>query len=593
MIRPTLRSAVQVAVTLTALAVVAVRGLAQQPTMAAKHPLTMEDLLSWKSIRSTSLSNDGRWMAYYLAPNEGDAEFVVRGTAAGAKETRVAVGELPAGGGGGGGGGGLPAVANVPLAISGNNRWVAYTIYPKADEAKKARKDRRTLPTKIAVIELATGTTRAFDRVRSFRFAGDHSNVLALQLMPPDAPTPNGAAGNTAAAGAAPAMATGSVVMLVDLAGGAPITIASVGEFVFDESGNHFAYTIDARDQLGNGVQVRELSTGVVRALDGEKALYRRLTWADSGDALAVVRSVADSAANDTLNTVLAWAHLASRALVTVSINEKSAGVTGNAVVSADRAPKWNDAQTVLYFGLREPRPAPPAGTGAPLSGGATAPAPGAGAGGQVAPARQDDETPSLILWHWKDPRLQSAQQVQESADRSFSWLAAWHVASPKVVQLSDDQMRAVTVGNGDRWAVGFDLAPYERQASVDGKQLRDLYAIDVMSGARTIIAKGVQNPGGGGFGGGASQLFSPDGQRAVWYNDGDWNVYDFAAHTSRKLTDGIATKFWDDEDDHNVIKPPSAPPFGWSRDSRYVILRDNWDLWRVPVAGGAAPTRA
>ena len=587
MIRPTLRSAVRVAVALTALAVVSVRGLAQQTITAAKHPLTMEDLLSWKSIRSTSLSNDGRWMAYYLAPNEGDAEFVVRGTAAGAKETRVAVGELPAGGGGGGGG--LPAVASVPLAISGNNRWVAYTIYPKADEAKKARKDRRTLPTKVVVIELATGTTRAFDRVRSFRFAGDHSNVLALQLMPPDAPTANGAAGSAAAAGAAPAMATGSVVILVDLAGGAPITIASVGEFVFDESGNHFAYTIDARDQLGNGVQVRELSTGVVRALDGEKALYRRLTWADSGDALAVVRSVADSAAKDTLSTVLGWAHVAARALVTVSINEKSAGVTGNAVVSADRAPKWNDAQTVLYFGLREPRPAPPAGTGAPLSGGATAPAPGAGAGGQVAPARQDDETPSLILWHWKDPRLQSAQQVQESADRSFSWLAAWHVASPKVVQLSDDQMRAVTVGNGDRWAVGFDLAPYERQASVDGKQLRDLYAIDVMSGARSIIAKGVQNPGGGGFGGGASQPFSPDGQRAVWYNDGDWNVYDFAAHTSRKLTDGIATKFWDDEDDHNVIKPPSAPPFGWSRDSRYVILRDNWDLWRVPVAGGAA----
>ena len=48
------------------------------------------------------------------------------------------------------------------------------------------------------------------------------------------------------------------------------------------------AYTIDQRDQLGNGVQVRELATGVVRALDGEKALYRRLTWADSGDALAV-----------------------------------------------------------------------------------------------------------------------------------------------------------------------------------------------------------------------------------------------------------------------------------------------------------------
>ncbi len=548
---------------------------AQQPAAAgAKRPLTMEDLLSWKGIRSPILSNDGRWMAYVLAPNEGDGHFVVRGTAAGAAETRMAIGESPSGFG-----------AAAGAAVSGNNRWAAYTIYPTADDAKKARRDRRTLPTRVGVIELATGTKREFERVRSFRFAGDRSNVIALQLMPPDA-----LPGAAPAAAGAPAPATGgSVVMLVDLTGGAPITMASVGEYSFDESGQYFAYTTEQRDMLGNGVQVRDLATGVVRALDGEKAMYRRLTWADSGDALAVVRSIADSASRDTLSTVLGWTHLSSRAAVTVMINEKNVGLTRNLVVSADRAPKWNDAQTVLYFGLRDPRPAPPASTGAPLAGGANAPAPGAGAGGQVAPAKQDDETPSLILWHWKDPRLQSAQQVQETADRSFSFLAAWHLAAPKVVQLTDDNLRTLTVGFGDKWALGVDQTPYERQASVDGRQLRDLYAIDVTTGARTVIAKALQNPGGGGFGGGASTVLSPDGQRAVWYDDGQWSVYDFTTRVSRKLTDGVAANFWDDEDDHNVVKPPVSPPFGWSRDSRFVILRDNWDLWKVPVAGGAA----
>ncbi len=554
-----------------ALAIGAAPARAQQPVV--KRPLSMEDLLSWKSIRFPMISNDGRWMAYVLAPNEGDAEFVVRGTAAGAAERHVAIGEPPAAAGAG---------ASASIAISGNNRWAAYTVYPKADEARKARKDRRTLPTKVGVIELATGTTREFERVRSFKFAGDHSNAIALQLMPPDAPA-------GAAASAAPAPANGSVVQLVDLTGGAPITLASVGEFAFDESGQFLAYTVDQRDMLGNGVQVRELSTGVVRALDGEKALYRKLTWADSGDALAVIRSVADSASKDTLSTILGWSHVSTKAPALIAINEKSAGVTGNAIVSADRAPKWNDAQTVLYFGLREPRPAPPALTGAPVAGGPSFPAPGAGAGGQVAPARQDDETPSLILWHWKDPRLQSAQAVQESADKSFSWMAAWHVAAPKVVQLTDDNLRTIGVGYGDRFALGVDFAPYERRASVDGRQLRDLYAIDVTTGARTIIAKGLQNPGGGGFGGGLNSLFSPDGLKAVWYDDGQWSMYDFTTKASRRITDAIATKFWDEEDDHNVVKPPAAPPLGWSRDSRSVFLRDQWDVWRVPVAGGTA----
>ncbi len=563
------RPFVRAAALLVALVFCSATGSAQAPVASGKRPLTMEDLLSWKGIRFPTLSNDGRWMAYVLAPNEGDAEFVVRGTSATGKETRVAVGEPPAGG---------PA-AGTPVAVSGNNRWVAYTVYPKAEEAKKARKDRRTLPTRVGVIELATGAKREFERVRSFRFAGDRSNVIALQLMPPDAPAGAGAA---AAAPAAPV--NGSVVMLVDLAGGAPITLAAVGEYAFDEAGQFLAYTTEQRDQLGNGVQLRDMSSGVVRALDGEKALYRRLTWADSGDALAVVRSVADSATKDTLSTILGWTHLATRTPVAVTINEKSAGVTNNAVVSADRAPKWNDAQTVLYFGLREPRPAPPASTGAPLTGGANAPAPGAGAGGQVAPARQDDETPSLILWHWKDPRLQSQQQVQENADKSFSYVAAWHLASPKVVQLSDDNIRTVAIGYGDRWALGADVAPYERQAGIDGRQLRDLYAIDVTTGARALIAKGIQNPGGP-----LPTLLAPDGLRAAWYDDGVWSVYDFTTKASRKLTAAIATNFWDDEDDHNVVKPPAAAPLGWSRDSRSVFLRDNWDVWRVPVNGGTA----
>ena len=406
--------------------------------------------------------------------------------------------------------------------------------------------------------------------------------------MQPD--TPTGAAPGASATGATNAAmppaagSTGSVVMLVDLTGGAAVTMAGVGEFVFDEAGRYLAYTIDQRDQLGNGVQVRELSTGVVRALDGEKALYRRLTWADSGDALAVVRSVADTVLKDTLSTIVGWAHLSAKALTMVSINEKSPGISNALVVSADRAPKWNDAQSVLWFGLREPHPAAPASNAAPVLVGANAPAPGAGAGGQVAPVKQDEETPSLILWHWKDPRLQSAQQVQETVDRAFSYLAAWHLSSPKVVQVSDDNLRTVAVGYGDRFALAVDFSPYERQASVDGRQLRDLYAIDAVSGARSIIASRIQNPGGQ-----PSQLLSPDGAHAAWYDNGVWNVYDFTSRASRRITDGVAANFWDEEDDHNVVRPPAAPPLGWSRDSRYVILRDNWDLWRVPVGAGAA----
>src|SRR5690349_21007339 len=62
------------------------------------------DLAFWKNIRFTTLSNDGKWFAYQLTPNEGDAEVIVRPTANG-EERRFAIGEPPAPTGGFFGGG--------------------------------------------------------------------------------------------------------------------------------------------------------------------------------------------------------------------------------------------------------------------------------------------------------------------------------------------------------------------------------------------------------------------------------------------------------------------------------------------------------
>ena len=99
---------------------------------------TPADLQAWKTIRSASLSNDGKWFAYILAPNEGNATVVVRSTAAGAKELTFPIGEPPAPQFGPFG----PATS--ALAISGDSKWVAFTIYPTQQDAKRLRKERNS-----------------------------------------------------------------------------------------------------------------------------------------------------------------------------------------------------------------------------------------------------------------------------------------------------------------------------------------------------------------------------------------------------------------------------------------------------------------
>src|SRR5476651_218337 len=66
------------------------------PPASAGRQLTMNDLLTWKAIRNPALSNDGKWFVYIIAPNEGDAEVVLRGTSANAKETRFPIGDATA-----------------------------------------------------------------------------------------------------------------------------------------------------------------------------------------------------------------------------------------------------------------------------------------------------------------------------------------------------------------------------------------------------------------------------------------------------------------------------------------------------------------
>src|SRR5581483_6125938 len=96
------------------------------PPASVGRQLTLHDLMTWKTIRNADLSNDGKWFAYILAPNEGDAEVIIRGTAAGASEMKFPIGDPSGGGAGGGGRGG--AGGGSGLSISGNNRWVAFMV---------------------------------------------------------------------------------------------------------------------------------------------------------------------------------------------------------------------------------------------------------------------------------------------------------------------------------------------------------------------------------------------------------------------------------------------------------------------------------
>src|SRR5690349_13173714 len=169
-------------------------------------PMQLSDILAWKRITAPTLSNNGEWFAYRLAPAEGDAEVVVRNIKTG-KDQRFPIGDPGASAAPEAGGppGGPPAAPVGALAISADSRWLAFQVYPNTKEAKKLKKDRKPIQTKTVLVELATGKKTEFDKTRRFVFSGEKATAIALHRYPADAGGPPAPAAPPAggAAGAA------------------------------------------------------------------------------------------------------------------------------------------------------------------------------------------------------------------------------------------------------------------------------------------------------------------------------------------------------------------------------------------------------
>jgi dienelactone hydrolase len=541
---------------------------------APKRPLTVDDVVAFKSIGATVLSPDGQWLAYRMGPQEGDAEVIVRGTS-GDKEMRFPVGQ-----------------GSGPFAFSDDSAWIGITTSPTKREADAARRTNRTLQTGVTLVNLATGDKTSIPRIRRFAFDGELGGWVALHRFGPDTPGGRGGAAPAAPTGrgagapgstAAPSTAPrGTDLVLHDLKTGAELNIGNVSEFGFNKSGKALALAIDAADQIGNGVQLRDMTTGAMTPLDSDKAFFEHLAWTDDGDGLTVLRGHDDRNWKERQYAIDGFTGLNAGAPKKVTFDPSRDDAFPKAMaVSANRTPRWTDARDAIVFGIapltKVDRPAGARGAGAAANADETPDVPATGPGA-ASPATPDPaDRPDVIIWHYKDPRLQSQQQVQESQDNQFTFAATYRVANNKFVRLADDDVRSVTLLEKDAWAIGNDTRAYELDGNITGRAYSDVYEINAATGERKLIKKQVRWPEGG----------SPDGTKWAYYENRHVFVEDLRTGALHDLTPpGFPFSVVNTEDDHNVVDPPRGS-LGWTSDSAAMLLTDGWDVWKVPVDGG------
>src|SRR5262249_26657676 len=154
-----------------------------------KRPLTHNDYDGWRLIQAQTLSSDGKFVAYALAPEDGDGEVVVRNLETG-KEWRAPRGAMPTT---------VPQInpfSETPgpppqpgrVQFTADSRFVVYQTMPTKSETARARKEKKKaeeMPKNgLGILDVASGTVNRVDRVKSFQVPEEGSGYVAYLLEP-------------------------------------------------------------------------------------------------------------------------------------------------------------------------------------------------------------------------------------------------------------------------------------------------------------------------------------------------------------------------------------------------------------------------
>ncbi len=357
----------------------------------------------------------------------------------------------------------------------------------------------------------------------------------------------------------------GTDLLLVDLKEGRSLNIGNVVEFAFNRKGTYLAYTVGSESKKGNGIYLRSLASGQVQVLNSSEDLYTRLHWNKRKDWFVVLRGKKDKKYKDRIFKLFAFKIEKNKIRSFIVDPEKIPDFPEGMAISDKRTPYWSEVWNAVVFGIKELEPEEEKDGKDKKE-------------KKEDPLLKDLKLPTLIIWHYKDSRLQSMQWVQEKRDRNFSYLCIYHFDTSRFIKLADRRIKIVRFNPKYKWAIGFDRTDYELEGNLSGKRYSDVYAIDPRTGQRRLILKKIRwtfQP-------------SPDGTFLLFYKR-DGNFYTVHVPTGKifNLTERIPVSFIDEEDDHNVKNPPVRQyNFGWTKDGRFAILRDGWDLWEVSADG-------
>ena len=510
----------------------------------SKQPPAAADYGQWETLVAQprgGLSPDGQWVAYGVNRSNRNNELRVTRVADGLTRT-AALGSQP--------------------VFSADSKWLGCAIGFSEAVEEKLRKQKKPIQRKLGILELSGGEVTTIESVEAFAFdsSGRHLAFRRYPLEPKDPPDP--------AATDDGAPAPGSTLVVRDLATGRDTTFGNVSEFAWQDKGPLIAFTISADDKIGNGLHVYDPGTSALRVLDSAAAGYVGLTWRKDADDLVVLRGAPDDRHDGPIHTVLAWSRVGSAEPVRHSYEPSSdrSFPSGTRTV-AFRRPAWSEDGAIVFVGIAAWNDKP-------------AKEKESAAGEKAAGANADeDEPPTVDVWHARDVEVIPRQKVSAASDRRRNMLAAWHVNDGSFVPLGQSLFEQVTPIKRQQLAYVASWPAYAMERSI-GRTAADLALIDLTTGKRTAVVDRIDD--------GYVQS-SPTGRYLLFFNADHFWTIDTRTRATTNITKNVAATFVNRESDVTVRQKPPFGVAGWTARDESVILYDKFDLWQVASDGSQA----
>jgi dipeptidyl aminopeptidase/acylaminoacyl peptidase len=485
--------------------------------------LTLDDYPRWSHIVTPGISPDGNWLSYGMRPNGGDDKLVIQNL------TTDKVYEIPFG---------------TRPVFSENSRWAAYMVGLAKAEAEKLRKEKKPIPQKAELLNLASGEKYAVENASSF-YLSKNSKFIAIKKAKPEE-----------------AKSAGSDLILRSLETGSVQNIGNVSEFQFNKPGTILAYLLDAAEKKGNGIYAIELGSGLLNALDTADADFSQMTWDKEGTSLAVLRGIKKKELTQRENSLLAFTGLDKGKPARMEydpakdpdfpkdmvISERVSPETrrGAAEATERKCMFWSEDDSRIFCGIKEQDKEP-----------------------------EESKTPvaNVDVWHWKDERIQSEQMIRAENDRNFTYRSVFLLNNRKFVRLTDEKMRTITITQNGKWGIGRDDKPY--LSDLETMQA-DYYCVNTATGERKVIVKGIRRPMGD----------SPDSKHFLYLKDKQLRLYSLEDGKTANISEKTGVSFVNEEDDH-IYEKPAYGVAGWTKDGKAVIVNHRYDIWSLPLDAG------